>query len=222
MRSTFAGFGLALCLLLGLAALLPGRAGQHLVEHSLPAMRWFLGATLPEVEILSIGLAPEHDRVVLRVRSDLARPMSAGSVTLRPLRDAHDGQGWMQLDLTLGGLFQHALLFMALVAGWPATSWMQRAHRIAVATPVAVLLYGVTLCSTLLAELWLPVHEVLIGGDDPASLNWSQFLMGGGGSMLAIACAGLVSLRPRPFPAPATARAHRHGAPPTAPPRSTP
>jgi hypothetical protein len=195
MRSVVAGFAFAVCLLLGLAVLLLGRTGQQAVERSLPAVRWFISATLPEVDVLSLGLAPDHERVVLRVRSDLARPLSAGSITARPLRDLHGGQGWMQVDLNLAGILQHALLLIALVAGWPAGNWRQRAHRIAVSIPVAVLLYGVTLGSTLVAELWLPVHETLIGGDDPASLNWSQFLMGGGGSMLAVACAGLISLR---------------------------
>ncbi len=180
--------GLAVVGLVLAAAAGPGSA---FIAWSLPVLQPLIEAADPDVKVLSLGLARSGGLTVVRLRADLARPIVMGGQRLRPLQES---QGWIQIDLTRGGLLQHAVLLVGVVIGWPAGALRQRLARLAVALPVAGFLFALTFASTFLAEFWTPFHGRTSGSDDPLILDWSQFLMGGGGAMLAIALAAALVL----------------------------
>jgi len=165
--------------------------GSTFIAWSLPVLHVLIEAADPDVQVLSLGLANSGGLTVVRLRADLARPVALGGQRLRPLQES---QGWIQIDVTRGGLLQHAVLLLAVVIGWPAGTLRRRVARLAAALPLSVCLFALTCASTFLAEFWVPLYGLTSGSADPLILDWSQFLMGGGGAMLAIALAAALVL----------------------------
>jgi hypothetical protein len=180
--------GLAVAGLVLAAAANPGTA---FIAWSLPFQHALIEMVDPEVEVLSLGLANSGGRTVVRLRADLARPIVLRGRRLRPLQEM---QGWSQIDVTRGGLLQHAVLLLAVALGWPARTLRRRVARLAAAVPLSGFLFSLTFASTFLAEFWAPFHADMGDDADPLMLDWSQFLMGGGGAMLAIAVAAALVL----------------------------
>ncbi len=157
-----------------------------MVEPMLPVF----GATLKligdDFTILGMDINHEGPNESLRVRADFSHSIYVAGRVLYPMALDPKTAGWMQVNLTLGGVLQYSLLMLMIVLAWPAASVREFACRFGIAAPLIVFLLLIDVPFTILAELWFPVHEDFDSKSFWPLLNWSKFLMGGGGLALAI------------------------------------
>jgi hypothetical protein len=141
--------------------------------------------------ILAIDVVEENSAATLRVRADFAHPVVVAGRVLYPMNSNPRTAGWMQVNVTAGGVLQYLMMAIIVVLAWPTRSLLDYAVRLVIALPLAFLLAVLATATTILAELWFPVHADLAPSETWLLLTWSRFLMGGGGLALALGVAAL-------------------------------
>lgn len=139
-----------------------------------------------DLSILAVEIGHEGPNETVRVRANFSRPIYVAGKSLFPFGWHPGTEGWMEVNLTLGGILQYAAFTIIVVLAWPITKASELALRIAITAPLIALLLLIQVPFMILAEFWFPVHNDI----DPHSfwplLAWSRFLMGGGGVAAAI------------------------------------
>jgi hypothetical protein len=171
-----------------------GYASERVVvSASLPFLRATLEAVQNDFDILSMDIARSGPNDTVRVRADYAHAVFISGKLIYPInlgvKPGESLYGWLQVNLTVGGLLQYGLLMMIVVLAWPLGSWREAAVRLALAIPILFVLLIGNAVSTILAELWSGPHQDFARDEFWPLLAWSKFLMGGGGAMLGLACA---------------------------------
>jgi hypothetical protein len=168
-----------------IATLLVMGYGAHyqraIVGPLLPLLQNSLVVTGDEYRVRSLDI-DDGDNDSLRLRADLARTLYIGDHYVSPLGD----QGWLQVNLTLGGALAYSELLLILLLAWPVADPRELAWRALIGLPLIVVLLLINIDTTLSAELWTAVHRELEPGALSALLTGSRFLMGGGGWAIAL------------------------------------
>lgn len=159
---------------------------RTLIEPLLPALRATIEYLESDFTILGTDIAREGPNETIRVRANLASPLYVAGRIVYPMGWNRGTEGWLQVNLTLGGVLQYVSLMLIVVLAWPAQRVSEFIVRIAIALPLITLLLLLHAPFTILADLWFPIHDDY----DPHSfwplLAWSRFLMGGGGIAAAL------------------------------------
>ena len=160
-----------------------------IVEPLLPMIRSTVGFLESDFTILGVDFDRDGQSESIRVRANFSHPVYIAGRMLHPMGwDPHTA-GWMQVNITLGGVVQYCLLTLILVVAWPAKNRDEFALRLIVALPLMSLSLFVHVPFTILAELWFPIHHDFAPGEFWPLLAWSRFLMGGGGFAIAFSMA---------------------------------
>jgi hypothetical protein len=170
------------------------RFEEPIIKSAIPALRWALNFVGNDFKVLELDIAQEGPNQTLRLRADFANPIVVSDHVLYPLNTDSTVNGWFQVNLTIGGLLQYVLLLLSIVIAWPVKTFREGIVRLLFTLPTVLLFAAINCVSTLLAELWGPVHTQIASDEVWPLLVWSKFLMGGGGIMLAICLAGAIIL----------------------------
>jgi hypothetical protein len=173
-----------------------------IVRPLVPAIRDTITLLDRDFQVFGVDVYMEAGVRTLRVRADLAHPVVVGKNLFTPINTSATPGGWIDVRLTLGGLLQYPLLLLIVVMGWPARSMREMPVRLALAMPVMLALFALTVSVTTLAELWFVLRAGLATDEHWPLLLFSRFLMGGGGQALALTCGLIVigAARRRPHP----------------------
>jgi hypothetical protein len=165
---------------------------KSLVNAALPLLQALFELLQNDFTILSADIAQHGPNETLQVRADLAKPFYIDGRFVYPinLRSATP-IGWLQVNLTLGGLTQYALLMSIAVLAWPARSVGEYLTRLGIAVPCAAMLFLLNCLCTLFAEFQNAMYQTYAPNTFLLSMAWSKFLMGGGSAMLALLLAAL-------------------------------
>jgi hypothetical protein len=136
--------------------------------------------------VLGMDLSTDRGNRTLSIKADLAHPIHIAGQWLAPMNSNPRTAGWMQVDLTLGGILQYSILLLVIVLAWPAASILEFAVRAGVAVPLVAVLLLIDVPLSILAELWFPIHDDYDAKAFWPLLAWSRFMMGGGGQALAL------------------------------------
>jgi hypothetical protein len=156
-----------------------------IVQPFIPALQGIVEMTTDDFRILDMGISNDRGARTLRVRADLAHALVVSGKVLMPINSG-SGAGWMEAHLALGGILQYPLLLCIVVMAWPAAGAREWLARACFALPLLALLFFVAVPSTIIAELWFPIHDDYAPDAFWPSLVWSRFLMGGGGQVLGL------------------------------------
>jgi hypothetical protein len=143
--------------------------------------------------VLDMSVAHDGANETLRVRADFSHPIFIVNQFIYPLQ----GKGWMQVNLTLGGVLQYSLFLLIVVVAWPVTRASEYLLRLALSAPLILILLLIDVPPTILANLWFPVHDDLAPHALWPLLIWSRFLMGGGGLVVAFLFAAAIVVAAR-------------------------
>ncbi len=184
---------------------------EGIVRPLIPAFQHAIDMLDNDFVVLGMDISSETGNRTLRVKADLARPIQVAGKWIAPMNSDPRTAGWMQVDLTLGGIMQYSILLLIVVLAWPAANLREFSMRVGMALPmVAMLLINVP--SDILANLWFPIHDDYDAEAFWPQLAWSRFMMGGGGQVLALlmgaAAIGLGRLASRRGPCLMQAVAH--------------
>jgi hypothetical protein len=157
-----------------------------IVKPMIPALQAAVAILDDDFRILGMDVSTDGGNKTLRVRADLAHAAVVSGQVLYPISPGAELRGWMEVHLALGGVLQYPLLLLIVVLAWPAKTSRELLARIGIALPLAALLLLLAVPSTILAELWFPIHDDYDPGSFWPLLAWSRFLMGGGGQVLGL------------------------------------
>ncbi|MBC7984445.1 MAG: hypothetical protein H7Y02_11380 [Candidatus Obscuribacterales bacterium] len=165
---------------------------RAIVESSLPLVRAVFEFVDDDFTVLGLDVAHEGANETLRLKADYSHPIYLEGVGtfIYPMNLDPRTAGWLQVNLTVGGLLQYGLLMLIVVLAWPARGIREMLVRLGLSLPLLAVFLLVAAISTLLAELWNPLHQDFAPQEFWPLLAWSRFLMGGGGAMLALVIAG--------------------------------
>jgi hypothetical protein len=177
-------------------------AEKPIVNASLPTLRAVFAFVQSSFVILDMQIARDGANETLQVRADLAKSKYVSGRFVYPINasgtSSQQLKGWLQVNLTLGGLLQYELLMLIVVAAWPTRDARQYLVRFAIAAPFVVALFLINAVCTLFAEFTNGVYHTYAPDDFLLSLAWSKFLMGGGGVLLSLlSAAACISLAQR-------------------------
>lgn len=167
-----------------------GAFATAIVEPLVPALGRAVAALTSDFTFSEVTLDRAGARPNVVFRANLSRVQLVGNGFAYPLGFGSQPRGWYQIELTTGGILQHALFLLIIVLAWPAAA-RELLLRGLLAVPLAAVLVLQHVVVTVLAELWFPIHDELAPGAFWPLLAWSRFLMGGGGLVLAMALAAL-------------------------------
>jgi hypothetical protein len=163
----------------------------HLGEQT--AARWLLPLYRVELGLLdnrftvdALDFIRSGSGETLRLRANLAEPIVLDGRVLQPFGWRGQPEGAFQITYTVGGILAYPALESILVLAWPARSARELGIRLAAAAPAMALLLMIDVPTTMMAELWSSVHELLGVARTGGWMIWSRFLMGGGGYVIAI------------------------------------
>ncbi len=164
-----------------------------IVKPLIPAFQQVVATLDDEFTVFDMNISNDEGKRTLRVRADLAHPVLIAGQWLEPMNSNPSTAGWMQVNLTLGGILQYSILLLIPVLAWPTTGIREFGIRVGLAIPLIAVLLLIDVPLSILAELWFPIHN----DHDPDAfwplLAWSRFMMGGGGQVLALAM-GIVAI----------------------------
>jgi|GEM_PF-2497362 len=187
LRSLGIRFAVAGALVLWLAQLY----GDQITREFVPIVRAALNTVQDDFTVLSIDMAHENASTTMSVRADLAHPLYVANRVVYPLNSNPTTAGWMQVNITTGGVLQYLVMVAIVVLAWPAFSILEYGSRVAIGGALGFLLAVSSTVTTILAELWFPLHDDLAPTEVWPLLVWSRFLMGGGGLALALGLAAI-------------------------------
>ena len=165
------------------------------VEPMIPAFRTVTTIIGTDFDILEMVIASQESNETLRVRADFSHPVFVTGRFIYPFK----GQGWMQADLTLGGILQYALFTLIIVVAWPA-SRRELALRLVTLAPLLAIFLAIQVSTTILAQFWFPVQKEIDPNSHWPLLVWSRFLMGGGGLAFALLLAVFIIALTKKWP----------------------
>jgi hypothetical protein len=162
---------------------------RRIVSALVPAFTtaiWVLDDTFV---VTDVALSPEDSNATLRLRANLARPLKLSGNTLYPF-------GWygvvpdgrIQVSCALGGVLLYPALMLILILVWPGGP-KELLLRVIVFLPLALVTVLVDTPSTVLAELWNSIGNMVTPRSVSGWVVWSRFLMGGGGLTVGIVAA---------------------------------
>ncbi|HUO43542.1 MAG TPA: hypothetical protein VMT94_01350 [Burkholderiales bacterium] len=180
---------LRLTIAYALAVWLAYRYGRNCIDALLPALEYAVSLTNDVFRIVAMTTDSHGPDTVLRLRVELARPLTIGAQIWKP----HAG-GWMDCVTTLGLLQQPAIVMLGLTLAWPlprpaAALW--RALFTALALGVIVFVHTPFF-------LWASLWSTFVAVYDPRGFYllclWHDVLLNGG--QLAIGLlAGIAIIR---------------------------
>src|SRR5262245_55882891 len=94
-------------------------AGPALVQTMAPAVRAAFELIDDDFQILDLAVVREEQHSIFRLRADFARPTYVNGFRLTP-RGAYPGElGWYQVQITIGGVLQGAIVALVVLLAWP-------------------------------------------------------------------------------------------------------
>lgn len=156
--------------------------GREIVAALLPLFRWELGLLDDHYRILFLGLATQGADSVVRLDVTLARPVIVGARVIEP-----DPRGFASATTLLGHVLQTAIVFLALLAAWPARRRAEYPWRLLAGIPLLFFVLMADVPFVLLGEIWALLSDHHAPGRFSPLLAWSGFLQSGGRIALALA-----------------------------------
>jgi hypothetical protein len=164
---------------------------REVVTPLLPVIETLLGLS-EEFKVTRLDLVRHDANDTLRIEANLAKPITIGGQTVYPPSPDSEA-GSMQAYLSTGGALKYNLLLIIVVCAWPAQS-KEYAVRLALAIPLTVLLFVMTVPLLILGELWSFWYNALAPGEFSPLLAWQKLLHGGGGLLMALVMAAVAIL----------------------------
>lgn len=158
---------------------------KTIVLSAIPAIAASFQWADDDFKVLGIDIGTVGANEVLRFRADYSHPIHIAGRIIYPMNWNPRTAGWLQVNLTMGGILQYGILMLILVVAWPASNLKEFLSRTALSLPLAALLTMVGVVSTLRAELHGTLHSAYAPHEFWPMLAWSRLLMGGGGILLA-------------------------------------
>lgn len=170
---------------------------DDIVRSLLPGLQRGINAISSDFTVLDsrvdIPVSKTQAREGAVFRANLRHVVLVDGKFVYPLGEGGRPSGWYQVNLTTGGILQHALFLLTIVMAWPGKC-LELAFRVALGIPIAAMLVYQHTAITVLAELWFPIHDELAGAEFWPLLTWSRLLMAGGGLVISMTLGALIIL----------------------------
>lgn len=157
--------------------------------HVFPAeIEWLAG----DFTVLSAQIVSRGASLQVQIFANLAHPVQLEGRTMVPFGTLGSAPGQaFELSVPLGDTFEYCVLTIILVLAWPAARRTELAWRCALSIPLLALLQLCFPC-VVIAQLCQGVRQVLNMTDISAWTILGDFLVGGGGLVLAMLIAAVV------------------------------
>jgi hypothetical protein len=184
--------------ILGLSQLIERKTVESLIPLFRTTM-WLLDSTFV---INDARIAESGANETLRLRANLARPITIEGRIVYPFGWNGRPAGGFQVTYTVGGVLAYSAFMLIIVLSWPVRDIKEFALRLLFSIPLVAILLLLDVPTTMTAELWNAVDALLDTHQVSLWMTWSRFLMGGGGfviaSVLAVAAIALAERVSKP------------------------
>lgn len=126
---------------------------------------------------------------VVRFRANLASPLTLDHRIVYPFGWNGTQEGGFQVTYTVGGVLTYSALMLIIVLAWPANGVKEWSVRLLLCAACSSVLLLIDVPTTVLAELWNGLGNMLGSSHVGGWMIWSRFLMGGGGFVIAMVMA---------------------------------